>query len=254
MFSKTSSEPLYLQVLDEIRRRVQSGEWIQGDKVPSERQLADLLDVSRITVRHAVRLAAEEGLVEQRRGVGTFVGSRDRVEQDLSELRSFEATLAQQGYAASTHMLSLGPAIADLALAGVLQVNPATAVPNLRLLGCGDGRPVVYYDSYFSMDHGRQMLAAAQEMQEAGLPFSSLDLYRQESVTRAPETLSQTIDAVLATQDIGHHLDLEAGAPVLAIESVMSDAQGPLEFRRAYYRADRYTFAVQRRIAPMKNL
>lgn len=249
--TRAAEEPLYHRVLQEIRRRVESGEWVRGSKVPSERQLSELLGVSRITVRHALRLAVEEGLVVQRRGVGTFVGSQDRVEQDLAEVRSFERTLAEQGYVASTEILGTGTTVADIALAGVLDIEPAAPVRRLRLLGCGDSSPVVYYDSCFAPDLGAEMIAAAEELQARGEPFSTLDLYRQDSVSRAPQTLSQTINAVLATDELAEHLCVPTGAAVLAIESVMSDSEGPLEFRRAYYRADRYTFAVKRRLPPI---
>lgn len=248
--SRTTAQPLYEQVLERIRSRVESGEWAKHSRVPSERQLSELLGVSRITVRHAVRLAVEEGLLEQRRGVGTFVASPDRVAQDLSEVRSFELTLAEQGYVASTQILSSSTEIADLTLAGLLHLEPATPVRNLRLLGIGDASPVVYYDSYFAPGLGQEMAAAAQEFHARGEAFSTLDLYRHETISRDPERLRQTIDAVLASDELGGHLAIPTGAPILAIESVMSDADGPLEFRRAYYRADRYTFALERRLTP----
>lgn len=248
MVSRTNSEPLYHQVLDEIRQKVESRQWERGDRVPSERQLAELLGVSRITVRHAVRLAAAEGLVEQRRGVGTFVGAPERVEQDLSEVRSFERTLAEQGHVASTDILSSDRIISDLALSGTLGIDPATPVHNLRLLGRGDSSPVVYYDSYFILPAGQEMARAAHELHEAGCPFSTLDLYREESVTRKPTSLSQTIEAISASSELADYLAIHDGTAVLAIDSVMADERGPLEFRRAYYRADRYKFAVDRRL------
>lgn len=248
MASPTNTTPLYHQVLDEIRRRVTEGEWVRGERVPSERALAELLDVSRITVRHAIRLAVAEGLVEQRRGVGTFVGSPERVEQDLSAVRSFELTLAEQGYVASTEVLEAGTLISDLTLAGILRTDPATPVHSLRLLGRGDSTPVVYYNSYFTPAIGREMVRVAHEMQDEGRAFSTLDLYRRGTVERVPTMLSQTIDAVLASADLVEHLGVPEGAAILAIETVMSDDEGPLEFRRAYYRADRYKFAVKRRV------
>lgn len=249
MATLTNTSPLYHQVLAEIRRRIKDGEWARGQQVPSERQLADLLGVSRITVRHAVRLAAAEGLVEQRRGVGTFVGSHERVEQDLSAVRSFEHTLAARDYVASTEILGSGTLISDLTLAGTLRTDPATPVHYLRLLGRGDSTPVVYYDSYFAPTLGREMTRLAQEMKAEGRAFSTLDLYGHASVERVPTMLSQTIDAVLATPDLVKRLEVPDGVAILAIESVASDDQGPLEFRRAYYRADRYKFAVKRRLS-----
>lgn len=249
MVSRTSAEPLYHQVLDQIRGRVESGEWVQGERVPSERRMAELLDVSRITVRHAVRLAAAEGLVQQRRGVGTFVGGApDRLEQDLSEVRSFERTLVEQGHVASTEILANEGLISDLTLSRTLGIDPATRVHNLRLLGRGDSSPVVYYDSYFALPLGGEMAKAAEALRAQERPFSTLDLYRQESVTRVPTTLSQTIEAVSASPEHAQRLGIRDRAAVLVVESVMSDERGPLEFRRAYYRADRYKFAVKRRL------
>lgn len=246
--SRTRPEPLYHQVVDEIRRRIESGQWAAGDRVPSERQLAELLEVSRITVRHAVRLAAAQGLLTQRPGVGTFVGDPGRLSQDLSEVRSFERTLAQEGHVASTDVLHSGIVVSDLALAGTLQVDPAAPVYNLRLVGCRDSSPVVFYDSYFGQKFGREMAGAAKALQSEGKPFSTLDLYRHESVSRVLTELSQTIEAAAATPEIAGHLNVEPGTPVLAVESVMADDDGPLEFRRAYYRADRYKFGLKRRL------
>lgn len=251
--SRARPEPLYHQVVDEIRRRVESGQWAGGDRVPSERQLAELLGVSRITVRHAVRLAVSEGLLRQRRGVGTFVGEPGRLSQDLSEVRSFERTLAQEGHVASTEILRSDIAMSDLALSGTLQIDPAAPVYNLRLLGCRDSSPVVFYDSYFGQEFGREMARAAAALHQAGRPFSTLDLYRGDSVSRVLTELSQTIEAVAATPEIASHLGVEVGSPVLAVESVMADGAGPLEFRRAYYRADRYKFGLKRRLGASVN-
>lgn len=249
--SRARPEPLYHQVVDEIRRRIESGQWAAGDRVPSERHLAEILDVSRITVRHAVRLAVTQGLLQQRRGVGTFVGRPDRLSQDLSEVRSFERTLAQEGHVASTEILRSEIIVSDLAVSGTLQVDPAGPVYNLRLLGCRDSSPVVFYDSYFGQEHGREMAQAAAALREAGKPFSTLDLYRQDSVSRVLTQLSQTIEAVAASPEIAGHLRVDVGSPVLAVESVMADDAGPLEFRRAYYRADRYKFGLKRRLGSL---
>lgn len=244
--TRSRPEPLYHQVVDEIRHRVVSGQWPPGSRVPSERELADSLGVSRITVRHAMRLAVAEGLLRQRPGVGTFVGDEDRMNQDLSEVRSFERTLAQQGHVATTQILASETTMSDLALSGLLMIDPAAPVCHLRLLGLRDASPVVLYDSYFAQDFGEEMAAAASDLLAAGRPFSTLDLYKVKTVTRTLTSLNQTIGAIAAGADLAEHLQTDEGAPILAIESVMADEEGPLEFRRAYYRPDRYKFGLSR--------
>lgn len=248
--SRTAPEPLYHQVVSVIRRRIEGGEWSAGERVPSERKLSEMLGVSRITIRHAVRLACQEGLLEQRPGVGTFVGEPGAhpavLNQDLAEMSTFSSSLAEQGHVASTEILCSEPRMNDLATAAALGMNPTEPLYNLRLLGRGDSTPVVLYDSYFALALGQEFARTADQLQRAGKPFSTLDLYREDPVRRRPSSLSQTIEAVAAAADLAELFVLEAGAPLLAVESVMSDGDGPLEFRRAYYRADRYRFVVTR--------
>lgn len=249
--SRTRPEPLYHQVVDEIRQHIASGRWSPGERVPSERQLAEILGVSRITVRHAVRLAVEAGLLEQRPGVGTFVREPGRLRQDLSEVRTFELTLAEQGLVASTQILHSGPGINNLAITGALHLDSTEPLYNLRLLGRGDSTPVALYDSSFALPLGRELAGQARRLAEDGRPFSTLDLYREGPISRRPTALSQTIEALAAPADLAAHLEIPPATPVVAVESVMTDQRGPLEFRRAYYRADRYKFVVSRPIAPL---
>ena len=69
----SSQEPLYLQVIEDIRRDIASGLYRAGEKIPSELELGDIYRVSRITVRNAVKVLEKEGLLIKRQGKGTFV-------------------------------------------------------------------------------------------------------------------------------------------------------------------------------------
>lgn len=251
--SRTVSEPLYHQVVRLIRRRINDGQWPAGHRIPSERQLSEMLGVSRITVRHAVRLACDDGLLEQRPGVGTFVaheGSGPAVlNQNLSEISPFGSLLAAQGRVASTEILLSETRMNDLATAAALGISPTQPLYNLRLLGRGDQTPLVLYDSYFALDLGQELADVATRLHAEGKPFSTLDLYQQGEASRRPISLSQTIEAVGADAELASLFALDVGVPMLRVESVMSDSAGPLEFRRAYYRADHYRFIVTRPIA-----
>lgn len=244
--SRAAPVPLYHQVVNVIRRHIDDGTWAPGERVPSERQLAEFLGVSRITVRHAMRLACQEGILEPRPGVGTFVARPGQLNQDLAEVRTFERTLADQGHVASTDILRSETSMNDLALSGTLQLDPGATLYKLQLLGRGDSTPVVLYDSCFPLELGREMATAADRLHAEGRPFSTLDLYRRPELSRRPRSLSQTIEAMPAPEELAGPLGLGPGEPILAIESLMSDQDGPLEFRRAYYRGDRYKFAVSR--------
>ncbi len=251
LVSRARSEALYVQVLGEIRRRISGGEWVAGQRVPSERDLAQLLGVSRITVRKAIDLAVQEGLLSQSRGVGTFVGAATSVQQDLSEVRTFERTITDQGMTASTELDFSGIVPADISMSRTLHLDALSGVYNLRLVGLGDAVPVVYYDSYFPQGLGQKMASAADDLISAKVPFSTLDLYKAEGIGRVPNKVVQTIGAVPAGDSLARILHLSEGAPVLVIESLMVDDLGTLEFRRAHYRPDRYKFTISRRVGAL---
>src|SRR5215217_6091703 len=92
--------PLYLQVKRLIEDAIHGELLTDGDALPSERDIAERLELSRVTVRKAIRQLAEDGVLVQRRGSGTYVASRPhRVEQSLSRLTSFSEDMARRGMA-----------------------------------------------------------------------------------------------------------------------------------------------------------
>lgn len=241
--------PLYVQLERLFTEKITAGAWKEGMQLPSERELCDLFQVSRITVRHAIALAESKGLLTRVQGVGTFVAAR-KYEQTLSEVRSFEKSLAQLGLVATTAIHSAGSAVGELWITGTLRLAAAVPVCNLQLVGSGDGRPLVFYDSYFPADIGRRMVAAAQKACSEGIPFSTLELYAMAKVSQ-PTRIEQTLEAMVADERLSSLLKVDEGAPILQITSVVSTTETPVEYRRAFYRGDKYKFAMERSLADM---
>ncbi|MEK4537779.1 FadR/GntR family transcriptional regulator [Peribacillus butanolivorans] len=84
MADRTSSSKIYLDVVESLRSMIEADSLIPGDKIPSERELSDRLNVGRSSVREALRALELLGLIETRRGEGTFI--RDFQEHKLVEL------------------------------------------------------------------------------------------------------------------------------------------------------------------------
>src|SRR5689334_12294674 len=101
--------PLYLQLKRWIEDAVARGAVKPGDALPSERDLATKVDVSRVTVRKAVQHLVRDGVLVQRHGSGTFVATQqNRVEQSLSQLTSFTEDMARRGMVVSAVWLDRG--------------------------------------------------------------------------------------------------------------------------------------------------
>lgn len=241
-----SSIPLYVQLVELLRSKIASDELSPGTKLPSERELCAIHDVSRITVRHAISQAESQGLVERIRGMGTFV-TTPKYMQSLSEVKSFAATMLESGLAASTEILEAETIVSDFSLARVLNVSVGAPLQVLRLSGMGNETPRVLYDSYFPFELGALAAREAQRLVESGQAFSTLDLYRHiESHT--PTRMEQTFEATAANKETADLLRLPEGEPVLRVESVIHGDQEPLEYRIARYRGDQYKFALERSI------
>jgi len=137
-------QPKYLRIYAELRDRIEGGRWPAGTALPAQRELADEFGVSMMTLRQAVQLLADEGLVGTRHGLGTYV--TPRFAHDLGHLRSFAADLAAQGAPVTTRLLD-ATVLAPPDAVGARLGGPAQAL-RLRRLRLVGGRPVILQASW----------------------------------------------------------------------------------------------------------
>jgi len=98
------STPVYQQLAGELRRAIESGAMQPGERVPSERELAERYEVSRATANKVLSALVSEGLLEQRRGMGAFVRERDSLPRSLREMKSFTAQAEARGMSPRTEV------------------------------------------------------------------------------------------------------------------------------------------------------
>src|SRR5262249_15386303 len=125
---ETSPTPLYVQLQHRIQEAVRGGTLKADEALPSERDLARQLRISRVTVRKALAGLVEKGLLVQRWGSGTFIAPELRVEQPLSRLSSFTDDMHARGMKPSAVDLSrsTGPASPKESMA--LSLSPGEMV------------------------------------------------------------------------------------------------------------------------------
>lgn len=248
MLDRNSSSPLYEQLKNVLQKKIVSGELKPEEQIPSERELVDKYNVSRITVRQAINLAEHEGLVRRVHGVGTFV-AKPKIQQELSSVNTFQSTLLQQGLIASTKLHKAQTVASDFQLSRLLNISVMERVVNLQLIGYGDNSPVVYYNSYFSSSVGEKMKQAAENALKNGQTFSTLDLYRMDpALNYYPTHVEQTFEATAADEELSFILEVEEGFPLFRVTSIVYQDQLPLEYKETYYRGDKYKFFITRQM------
>lgn len=238
MLDKDSPVPLYYQIQTIIEDHIDSGEWKPGMQVPSERQLCDHFQVSRITVRQALDALANQGRLLRRQGRGTFVAS-PRIEQKLSRLTGFTQDMESRGHDPGARVLHLGAVPAPAPVARALDLEVGETVILLKRLRLSDGVPMALEIAHLPQ-------SCCPGLLEEDLENLSLYALLAGEYEVIPTRAEQQIEALGCPPAEAKLLGVRSGAPILHMYRVTYDHEGqPFEYTESFYRGDRYTFHVE---------
>jgi GntR family transcriptional regulator len=228
-----SQLPYYQQLYDILRRQITSGFWKPGDRLPSEAELTDQYQVSRIVVRQAFDMLVNEGWVYRRRGRGTFV-TTPTIEHGLTRIISFTEDMQRRGLKPGTKILSARLEPASPEVAEKLNLMPGTELAVLERLRLADGEPMSIEISHLVHRLCNGILKA--DYANTPLHEALMDRYDIRLV-RA----TQAIRSVAADKTVAAQLDIAPKAPLFYIERISYSQFGlPVEFLQLYHRGDRY--------------
>jgi GntR family transcriptional regulator len=233
--------PLYFRLRQQIRLRIEGGEWPAGERIPAEHELMRQFGVSRATVREALSELVREGLLERRQGFGTLVSDRKLV-QDLSQFYTFSRAMLLSGHRPSTDVISvetvpLQPGIARH-LGGTAETAGVVQVVRLRRV---DDEPVMLESSYLPADLCSRLDAETLEGR------SLYDVLHSEC---GVEIVSgrESFEPILVRGDEAERLEVQAGSPGLLLEREAYEAGGRcVEYCQSVVRGDRARFTVELR-------
>jgi GntR family transcriptional regulator len=227
--------PLYLQLQQAIRAAVDTGAIKADEALPSERDLARELGISRVTVRKAIAGLVENGLLVQRWGSGTFLAPRMHVEQPLARLSSFTDDMIARGLKPSAKFLHRACGAVSPKEAMALGLSPGETVSRIHRLRMADGVPMAieyavvpsrYLPDPHEVEHSLYAVLARRGL--------------------APRRALQRLHAVLLNEEQGQILQRRPGEAALYIERRSFLAGGEaVEFTCSYYRGDAYDFVVE---------
>lgn len=221
--------PLYRQLAETLRRQIESGALSDQEPLPPERELALRYEVSRDTVRKAIRLLDEEGMLYSDHGRGTFVTSSSMREM-AKAIGSFTLDTLKRGGSPGQKVLLFEKVTAGMAIASVMRIKPDTVLHRVRRLRLIDGEPIGIQDSWLCLPKGQGFTRTQLERKGSLYRLLAEDLGIQPSVAL------ESIGSVLASAEELELLNLEKGAPLLLCERVtMSDRRLPIEYCEMRY-------------------
>src|SRR5246127_3237672 len=148
---------LYSKVEEAIATEIAQGEYRPGDQLPTEDALLQRFQVSRITVRRAIQNLVSRGLLEIRRGLGTFVLS-PQIEAELTKLTGFVEDMNAAGRKATARVVSQDVVASSARVAERLQLARGTKVMRIKRVRLADGTPISFDETYLPLRLGKQIV------------------------------------------------------------------------------------------------
>ncbi|MFH3480283.1 GntR family transcriptional regulator [Xanthobacter variabilis] len=235
---KAPKVPKYLELKDWLLGAVLEGRFSPGTALPSEKELAQQFQVSRITVRQALDLLRESGLVTSHQGKGYFVRAISAM-QDLGRLQGFGEMMEPLGIATRSEVLSAAIVEAPAQVARAFNGKRGEEVVKIERLRIAASITMSMDVSYFPLDVGRVLL---------DLDLQRVDIFKLIETALNIEIgfADITMSVMEADDDLCRHLPLKAGAPVIHIERLTHAMDGrPIDFENLYAPAGNHRFKAR---------
>jgi GntR family transcriptional regulator len=234
---RTNGIPAYKLIQVEIRSLIDAGELRAGNLVPSERELARIHDVSLMTARHALASLEREGVVERRRGVGTFVAAP---KIHFNKLMSYTEQMRGRGLTTVSKVLFVKTINDEEEATARLSLSPGSRVLKLERLRYAGGDPFALETCYLSAEQFSGLQSAPLQRESL---FSTLECNYRIELSYSDEE----VDATAADPRTAELLGLPKRAPVLRIRQVIYSSKGiVILYVLGLYRSDRHNLVIRR--------
>ncbi|SHN34593.1 GntR family transcriptional regulator [Gracilibacillus kekensis] len=236
MIDKQSPIPIYHQLEEQIKARIENGELLPGDLLPSEREYAEQLNISRMTVRQAITNLVNDRYLHRIKGKGTFITEK-KFEQSLNGLTSFTEDMKSRGMEPSNKLINFEIIPAKLSLAEQLNIPEHTPVYEIKRVRLAEGIPMAFERTYISAN----LIKGVTD----DIVKSSLYHYIESGLGLKLGRATQIFEATIANQEEIEFLEIPENSPVLFMKRLTKLENGsPFEVVKSSYRADRYKFML----------
>jgi GntR family transcriptional regulator len=233
-----SPVPLYAQLEALLAAEIAAGALPAGSQLPKEEELVKRYAVSRTTVRQTIQNLIRRGLIEIRRGKGTFV-LQPKITQELTQLSGFVEDMQSLGRNASARLLDKQTVPASESVARQLSIATGTPVVRIQRVRLADNSPLSFDETWLPWEIGERILENDLETEPI---FSLLEQKYDTPLVEAEYRL----EAVSADTTVARALGIVAGSPIFLIERTSyTTGHQPVDYEKLYYRGDQVRFVTR---------
>lgn len=239
LIDRNSPTPLYAQLKQLIYSNIQKGVWMTGDMIPTEVELCETYEVSRITALRALNDIAKEGYVKRISGKGTYVTQPKRINQALKQLTSFTDDMKQRGKEPGSRVISMYNFTADQDLAKKFGIDSGERLTVLKRLRLMDNEPLAIETAFLP---GRYF----PDIDRSNMNNRSLYDLMKQKYDQIPTRATQRITATLCPVSEADLLRISKRDAVLRLfRTTFNQNDQVIEIVESFYRGDAYIFQAE---------
>ncbi|HOI85778.1 MAG TPA: GntR family transcriptional regulator [Acholeplasmataceae bacterium] len=229
-------QPFYVQIRNMIKQKIESGDWKEGDMIPSEKELSETYGVSRVTIRAAIAQLVKEQYLTRRAGYGTTVLKTQSSMSNFTLIQSFTNEMNEMGLPSKTMDATLKLIPADKILASIFKINEGDMLYNLQRVR-GTVIPILYSDTY--------MIPVIELPNTKEFLYGSLYQYLSSKQVFF-NIFEEVVSAVIAPKNVRNLLHIYDESPQLKRKRYAYDASNKLiEYTETYYNAAHYEYRTR---------
>jgi GntR family transcriptional regulator len=229
--------PKYYKIYEELLNQIRDGKYKENDLFPSDTELVKIYNVSRGTVREAIKLLIQQGYLVREQGKGTFVTYK-KIRQDPDKLIGFTELMRQHNLKPSARIIEKEVSYPPAHISHIMHLEPQKKVVRVVRLRFGDGQPLIIERSFFNHDLFKPILG--EDLEENSI----FELLYELTDTRLGNA-QQSIEAISAGRQELQLLEVEPGTPLLLIKRLIQTKKDDyFQYSEDVYRSDRIHFAT----------
>ncbi|WP_342513563.1 GntR family transcriptional regulator [Sporosarcina sp. FSL K6-1522] len=230
--------PLYFQLKELVLKQIKEGIYRVGDSIPTEKELSEMYDISRTTVRQAITELVQEGWLYRVKSKGTFVRTPKISQSFIQALGSFNDQIRALGMNPTTEVMDFEVIEAPEEVAEHLKLEPKEKVIYIHRRRFADNEPIVMVKTYLPFEKCEFVLK--HDLVKESL-YPVLGMKKETQINK----IRRFIEAVEAEEYDMEHLQLERGRAIQQFISIGFNMQDePIEYSLARYRGDKNRFEI----------
>lgn len=236
LIDKNSRIPLYAQLIDVIYEKIDNKDLKEGDKLPSERELCDLYDISRATVRQAMMELEKEACIYKVHGKGAYISPK-KLNQDLSKFYSFSEEMKKLGKRPTSKVIGFEIICCSYKISNKLGIQTGDEVYEIKRLRLADEKAIMVETTYIPCYRFPSLKKS--ELEESAMYEVLRNKYNVE-LTMAEELFRPTI----MNDNESNILEVDKNSPAMIIERLTYEREKVIEYTFGIVRGDKFNYRV----------